>query len=101
MDGDAGRLYEDKEVWLKYSLFYDNFKKSYWVFFVPAIIYMFAKGCVIAGANGHGLVQAGGQLIVEALMLGLLLWTSLTSSEAVDGSTSSSTWCACSQSSAS
>jgi len=75
MDGDAGRLYEDKQVWLKYSLFYDNFKKSYWMFFVPAIIYMFAKGCIIAGANGHGLVQAGGQLIVEALMLVLLLWT--------------------------
>ena len=75
MDGDAGRLYEDKEVWIKYSLFYDNYKKNYWIFFVPTIIYMFAKGCVIAGANGHGLVQAGGQLIIEALMLGLLLWT--------------------------
>jgi hypothetical protein len=75
MDGDAGRLYEDKETWIKYSLFYDNFKKSYWMFFVPAIIYMFAKGCIIAGANGHGLVQVGGQLIVEAIMLGLLLWT--------------------------
>jgi hypothetical protein len=36
---------------------------------------MFAKGCIIAGANGHGLVQVGGQLIVEAIMLGLLLWT--------------------------
>jgi hypothetical protein len=35
---------------------------------------MFAKGCVIAGADGHGLVQAGGQLIVEALFLALLLW---------------------------
>lgn len=75
MDGDASRLYEDKETWIKYSLFYDNFKKNYWMFFLPAIIYMFAKGCVIAGANGHGLVQVGGQLIVEAIMLGLLLWT--------------------------
>ena len=74
MDGDASRLYEDKETWIKYSLFYDNYKKNYWMFFVPAIVYMFAKGCVIAGANGYGLVQAGGQLIVEAIMLGLLLW---------------------------
>ena len=75
MDGDASRLYEDKEIWIKYSLFYDSYKKNYWLFFVPAIIYMFAKGCIIAGANGHGLVQVAGQLIVEAIMLGLLLWT--------------------------
>ena len=74
MDGDASRLYEDKETWIKYSLFYDNYKKNYWIFFVPSIVYMFAKGCVIAGANGYGVVQAGGQLIVEALFLGLLLW---------------------------
>ena len=97
LDGDAGRLYEDKQVWLKYSLFYDNFKKSYWMFFVPAIIYMFAKGCIIAGANGHGLVQAGGQLIVEALMLVLLLWTlALPAPKRSLGSTSSSTSCVCS-----
>jgi hypothetical protein len=75
LEGDASKLYEDKETWIKYSLFYDNYKKNYWIFFVPAIIYMFAKGCIIAGANGHGLVQAAGQLIVEAVMLALLLWT--------------------------
>lgn len=74
IDGDASRLYEDKEVWIKYSLFYDSYKRNYWLFFVPAIIYMFVKGCIIAGANGYGLVQAGGQLIVEAIMLILLLW---------------------------
>ncbi|KAK0283674.1 hypothetical protein LTR35_006133 [Friedmanniomyces endolithicus] len=75
LDGDAGRLYDDKETWLKYNNFYENYKKGYWWLFVPAIVYMFAKGCVIAGANGHGLVQTASQLIVEALMLGLLLWT--------------------------
>lgn len=75
LDGDSHKLFDDKETWIKYSLFYDSFKRSYWMFFVPAIIYMFAKGCVIAGANGHGLVQAGGQLIIEAIMLVLLLWT--------------------------
>ncbi|KAK3707034.1 hypothetical protein LTR37_012366 [Vermiconidia calcicola] len=74
VDGDASRLYEDKETWIKYSLFYDNYKKNYWLFFVPVIIYMFAKGCIIAGANGHGLAQASGQLVVEGLMLALLLW---------------------------
>lgn len=75
MDGDTARLYEDKETWIKYSLFYDTYKRNYWMFFVPAIVYMFAKGAIIAGANGHGLVQAAGQLIVEAIMLVLLLWS--------------------------
>jgi len=35
---------------------------------------MFAKGCVIAAGDGHGLVQTAGQLVIEALMLILLLW---------------------------
>ena len=41
---------------------------------MPAIIYMFAKGCVIAGGNGHGLTQTAGQLIVESLMMMMVLW---------------------------
>ncbi|KAE8416849.1 hypothetical protein BDV36DRAFT_197182 [Aspergillus pseudocaelatus] len=72
--GDASGLYEDKETWRKYSLFYDNYKKDYWWLFVPAIVYMFVKGVIIAAGNGHGLIQSAGQLIVEALMLALLLW---------------------------
>ncbi|QKX58950.1 uncharacterized protein TRUGW13939_06078 [Talaromyces rugulosus] len=74
-EGDAGVLYEDQKVWRRYSLFYDNYKKDYWFIFVPAIIYMLVKGCIIAGGDGHGLVQTGGQLVVESLMLILLLWT--------------------------
>ncbi|KAF2799455.1 TRP-domain-containing protein [Melanomma pulvis-pyrius CBS 109.77] len=74
MEGDASALYDNKEVWRKYSIFYENYKKSYWWIFVPVIVYMFARGCVIAGASGHGLVQVSGQLIVEALLLVLLLW---------------------------
>ncbi|CAI6335226.1 unnamed protein product [Periconia digitata] len=74
MEGDSSALYENKEVWRKYNIFYENYKKSYWWIFVPAIIYMFTRGCVIAGADGHGMVQAGGQLVVEALLLGLLLF---------------------------
>ncbi|KAE8375789.1 hypothetical protein BDV26DRAFT_294699 [Aspergillus bertholletiae] len=72
--GDASGLYEDTETWRKYSLFYDNYKKDYWWLFVPAIVYMFVKGVIIAAGNGHGLIQSAGQLIVEALMLALLLW---------------------------
>lgn len=75
MEGDASALFENKEVWRKYNIFYENYKKSYWWIFLPLIIYMFARGCVIAGADGHGMVQAGGQLIVEGLLLGLLLFT--------------------------
>lgn len=73
--GDSSELYEDKEVWVRYSLLYDNYKKNYWWIFIPVIIYMFTRGCVIAGANGHGLIQSAGQLIVEACMLCLLLWS--------------------------
>jgi hypothetical protein len=74
-EGDTSRLYEDKETWVKYSIFYDNFKKGYWWMFIPAIIYMFAKGVIIAAGDGHGMFQTGGQLIVESIMLILLLWT--------------------------
>ncbi|KAM5445993.1 hypothetical protein MaudCBS49596_006938 [Microsporum audouinii] len=74
-EGTASALYEDKEAWRKYSLFYDHYKKDYWWIFVPVIVYLFVRGCVIAGGDGHGLVQSAGQFIVEALMLILLLWT--------------------------
>ncbi|KAL8772185.1 MAG: hypothetical protein Q9209_002620 [Squamulea sp. 1 TL-2023] len=73
-EGDTSVLFEDKETWRKYSLFYDNYKRGYWWLFMPAIVYMFAKGCIIAAGNGHGLVQTAGQLIIEALMLALILW---------------------------
>ncbi|KAF1848221.1 TRP-domain-containing protein [Cucurbitaria berberidis CBS 394.84] len=74
LEGSPAGLYDDKEVWRKYSMFYENYKKSYWWLFIPLIVYMFARGCVIAGANGHGLAQAAGQLIVESLLLITLLW---------------------------
>ncbi|KAK4693955.1 hypothetical protein P7C71_g3539, partial [Lecanoromycetidae sp. Uapishka_2] len=75
MEGDSSALFEDKETWRRYSLFYDNYKRGYWWLFMPAIIYMFAKGCVIAAGNGHGLAQTAGQLIVESLMFILVLGT--------------------------
>ena len=74
-EGDTSALYENKETWIKYSLFYDTYKKGYWWLFMPVIIYMFAKGCVLAAGNGHGLIQTSGQLIVESLMFILLLWS--------------------------
>lgn len=73
-EGDTSVLFEDKEVWRRYSLFYDNYKRGYWWLFVPAIIYMFARGCVIAAGDGHGLIQTGGQLIVESIFMVLVLF---------------------------
>ncbi|EEH47753.2 uncharacterized protein PADG_03837 [Paracoccidioides brasiliensis Pb18] len=75
VDGTAAALYEDHETWRKYSLFYDNYKKGYWWIFVPTIIYMLVRGCIIAGGDGNGLAQTAGQLVVEAVMLILLLWS--------------------------
>ncbi|KAF1810824.1 TRP-domain-containing protein [Eremomyces bilateralis CBS 781.70] len=74
-EGNVSGLYEDKNTWVKYNIFYENYKKGWWWMFIPLIIYMFVKGCIIAGASGNGLVQASGQLIVEALLLILLLWS--------------------------
>lgn len=74
MVGDSSQIFENKEVWLKYSLFYDSFKNGYWWLFVPSIIYMFARNAVIAAADGHGMVQAIGQMVVEILFLALLIF---------------------------
>jgi len=72
-DGDASGLYDNKETWVKYSLLYDSYKKNCWWVFIPVIVYMFARGVVIAAGDGHGLVQVGGQLVVESIMLLLLI----------------------------
>ncbi|KAJ0121387.1 hypothetical protein J7T55_008551 [Diaporthe amygdali] len=73
-DGDASQLYENKDIWIKYSLFYENYKKDYWWIFVPTILYMLAKGIILAAGDQHGMAQSVAQLIVEALMLCVLLW---------------------------
>lgn len=73
--GDHSVMYEDKEIWRRYSLFYDNYKRDYWFIFIPVILYALVRGCIIAGGDGHGLFQTGAQLVIEALMLILLLWT--------------------------
>ncbi|KAI1481966.1 TRP-domain-containing protein [Daldinia eschscholtzii] len=75
MEGDTSGLYEDKENWVKYSLFYESYKKDYWWIFVPVIGYMFAKGCVLAATDGHGMAQSICLLIVEGSMLALLVWS--------------------------
>jgi hypothetical protein len=74
-EGDASALYDDKDIWVKYSLFYEAYKKDYWWIFVPTILYMFAKGFTLAAADGHGMTQTIAQLIIEGFMLILLIWS--------------------------
>jgi len=69
MDGDVSGLYDNKDFWLKYSLFYDSYKKDFWWLFLPTIIYMAAKGCVLAAADGHRLTQTIAQLVIECLSM--------------------------------
>ncbi|KAI0525996.1 TRP-domain-containing protein [Xylaria bambusicola] len=75
IEGDTSSLYEDKLYWRKYSLFYESYKKGYWWVFMPFILYLFAKGTVIAATDGHGMIQSIASLIVEGLFLILLLWS--------------------------
>ncbi|SPN97590.1 related to calcium-related spray protein [Cephalotrichum gorgonifer] len=74
-EGDASGLYEDKRIWVKYSLFYDSYKKSYWWVFVPTIVYMLVKGVVLAITDGSGRLQTASMIIIEGIMLILLLWS--------------------------
>ncbi|KOS16781.1 Flavin carrier protein 2 [Escovopsis weberi] len=74
-DGDVSRLFEDKAFWVKYSMFYESYRKSYWWIFIPTIIYLLVKGCVLAAADGHGMVQSILVTLIEAAMLALLVWS--------------------------
>ncbi|KAK8137816.1 hypothetical protein PG984_001196 [Apiospora sp. TS-2023a] len=74
-EGDYTGLYDDKDIWVKYSLFYESYRKDYWWIFVPTIVYMFAKGCCLAATDGHGMIQTIVQLIIEGLMFIMLLWS--------------------------
>ena len=73
-EGDANALYENKEMWIKYSLFYDSYKKSKWWIFMPIILFMFARGVALATAANHGLIQTAAQLIIEAVLFIFLLF---------------------------
>ncbi len=74
-EGDTNALYNDKSNWMKYSMFYEAYKKDYWWMFVPLIAYTFTKGAVLASTDGHGLAQTVVMMIVEGLMLALLIWS--------------------------
>lgn len=73
-DGDVSGLYEKKDLWIKYKLFYDSYKKSYWWLFIPMICYMFAKGVIMAVGDKHAMGQTIAQFVLEGLMLVILIW---------------------------
>lgn len=75
VEGDIGGLYDDKNIWVKYSLFYESYRRDFWWLFVPTIVYMFSKSVVLAAADGSGMVQTIAQLAIEGLMLILLIWS--------------------------
>lgn len=72
-DGDVSALYENKETWRNYSHFYESYKKRYWWMFIPVIVFMFARGLIIAMGDGHGTVQVVAQIILEAVILLVLI----------------------------
>lgn len=73
--GDASGLYDDKQLWDKYSLFYESYRQQYWWAFVPALVYTMVKSLTLALGDGHGMAQTVVQLIIELAMLGLLVWS--------------------------
>ena len=74
-EGDAAGLYDRKDIWTKYSMFYDSYSKNYWWLFIPNTIYLFARGVILAVFNGQGFTQAIALLIVESIMLFTVAFT--------------------------
>ncbi|KAK6359811.1 hypothetical protein TWF696_000948 [Orbilia brochopaga] len=66
-------LLEDKRNLRKYGLFYDQYKSTFWWMFIPFLIYLFAKGAIIALGSGNGLFQSSGQLACELILFGFLV----------------------------
>ncbi|KAI5807481.1 hypothetical protein DFH27DRAFT_640344 [Peziza echinospora] len=73
-EGGSDALFLNKPYVRRYGLFYDQFKSNFWWIFVPMIVYAFTKAAFIALGDGHGLIQAAGQLACELMLLILLVW---------------------------
>ncbi|KAF8422707.1 hypothetical protein EV426DRAFT_702522 [Tirmania nivea] len=75
LEGNPDGLFLNKPYMRRYGLFYDQFKSNFWWIFLPLIFYAFMKAAFIALGDGHGLIQAAGQLACELMLLILLLWS--------------------------
>lgn len=71
--GGIDELYEHQPWIRRYGLFYGQFKTQYWWFFVPVLGVAVARSAFIALADGHGMVQVIGQLVVEVILVFALL----------------------------
>ncbi|KAK9447570.1 TRP-like family, partial [Limtongia smithiae] len=61
-------LYQHKP-WVRwYGLFYGQFKTQFWWFFVIMLAASFSRSAFTALADGHGMVQVIGQIVVEVLL---------------------------------
>lgn len=74
-EGNPDALFLNKPYMRRYGLFYDQYKSNFYWVFAPLIIYAFLKAAFIALGDGHGLIQAAGQLGCELFLLILLLWS--------------------------
>jgi hypothetical protein len=68
-EGSPSALFENKRLWLKYSLFYESYRQSRWWLFVPNFVYIVVRASVVAGLNGKGMMQTIALLVVESVML--------------------------------
>ncbi|KAF3939392.1 hypothetical protein ABW19_dt0209539 [Dactylella cylindrospora] len=73
LEGNSEALLENKSNLRKYGLFYDQYKSTFWWMFIPFIIYLFAKGAIIALGSGNGLIQSSGQLACEIILFAFLV----------------------------
>lgn len=73
-EGSAASLFENKRLWLKYSLFYDTYHKKSWWFFTPLIAYNLIRYTLLATLDGKGLPQTIALLTCETLLLILFIF---------------------------
>ncbi|KAK0730253.1 hypothetical protein B0H67DRAFT_561153 [Lasiosphaeris hirsuta] len=72
--GNPTKLFEDKEVWLRYNFLYGWYRRDYWWLFMVVILYKLALGLMLAAADGRNTAQAVARLVIEFPLLVFLAW---------------------------
>ncbi|KAK0704391.1 hypothetical protein B0H67DRAFT_686797 [Lasiosphaeris hirsuta] len=71
---NPSRLFDDKELWVRYNFLYAWYRHDFWWVFMAIIFYKFTLGVVLATAEGDPTGQAVARMVVEVPLLGLLAW---------------------------
>ncbi|KAK4459986.1 TRP-domain-containing protein [Cladorrhinum samala] len=71
---NPSKLFEDKELWVRYNFMYAWYRRDFWWVFMVIIFYKLALGVVLAAADGSPMGQAVARMVVELPLLGLLVW---------------------------